>query len=153
MKRKSRGVGSYPDERAALVIMLAFDHPSIDPEEISRHLGIKPSTAAMAGSHYVDVHGNEVPARHRWSKWKLYRDFLPSARELDDVPSAIGDALTMLEQHASFVMRVADEGSVLIGLQFNGAAYRAIALPFDLLRRMAKLHVTFAMEVFPHGLG
>lgn len=153
MKRNSRRSGGTYDERAALGIVLGFDNPSIDPEEISLRLGIRPSMAAIAGSHYVNVQGDELPPKHRTSKWRLYRYFLPSAPELDDVPFAIGNVLTMLEQHADFVMRLADEGQVSIWLQFNGADHRGITLPFDLLRRMEKLHVDFGVEVFPHGLG
>jgi hypothetical protein len=153
MKRNSRSSEGDNDEHAALGIVLAFDNPSIDPEEISRRLGIQPSMAAMAGSHYVNVQGDELPPKHRTSKWRLHRYFLPSAPELDDVPFAIGDVLTMLEEHVDFVVSLAGEGQVSIWLQFNGANHRGIALPFDLLRRMEKLHVDFGMEVFPHGLG
>jgi hypothetical protein len=151
-EEKLRRSGDDYDERSALGIVLSFDNPSIDPEEISRRLGVQPSMAAIAGSHYVDVQGDELPPKHRTSKWRLHRYFLPSAPGLDDVPSAIADVLTMLEQHADFVMRLADEGQVSIWLQFNGADHRGIALPFDLLRRMERLHVDFGIEIFPHGL-
>jgi hypothetical protein len=153
VKSTSIPSGGDGNARGTLGLALGFDHPSIDPKEISRRLGIQPSMAAMAGSHVVNVHGEEVAARHRESKWRLYRYFLPSARELDDVSSVIGDVLTMLEQHADLVMRITDRGRVSIWLQFNGADYRGIAVPSDLLGRMAKLHVDFGMEVFPHGLG
>jgi hypothetical protein len=154
MKRVIRSWGNDKG-RGATGVVLGFDHPSIDPEEITRRLGMQPSMAAMAGSPVVNMYGEEVPARHRESRWTLDHYFVPCPRESesDDISSAIGELLTVLERHADFVLRVADDGRVAISIQFNGAAHHGIALPPDLLRRMAALHINFGMEVFPHGLG
>lgn len=136
-------------EKTVLTVVLWFDHPSIDPDEISARLQITPSRSSMRGSHYVTVTGELAAAIHRRSKWALYGDMVASDIDANTVSTVLRDLLSHLELSAPFVQRLGEEGYAHFGLQFAGSVYRGMVIPSEILGRASALGLGFGIEVFP----
>lgn len=140
-------------QKPVLTVVLWFDHPSIDPGEISACLQMTPSSLAVRGAHYVTVTGASAAAIHRRSKWMLYRDIAASDSDVNDAMfMVVRDWLSALERSAAFVRELGEEGLAYIGLKFAGAHYRGFVMPPEILARASALNLGFGIEVFPGGL-
>jgi hypothetical protein len=134
---------------------LRVRHPSIDPDEITRELGLAPAHAWAAGS----PRGTE-PARgaHPDSYWFAPLE-VPAWRHAAPLPEWLGSQTLPLESfllaqvrlltpHKSFFARINIEGgscelAVTLGMQGR----LVVELPASLVRSLAALDLSVTLEV------
>lgn len=140
----SSGAGDSREERDIdrLEIALHITGDDLDPERITRMLGVNPTIAARKGED-VDVGG--VPSTQRTGIW-IYA--LPASPEWE-----LGDAIdTLLERlpHDPALwesLTAWTAASVVCGLHIHGAATATADLAPDTLARIAERRLDLRLEI------
>jgi hypothetical protein len=127
-------------------------HPSIDPQIVSKTLGLEPSHSCMAGQPRTTPKGRLLGGIHAESHWSAdpfnRGEYLSSDDAAEDALSAV---LELLRPHKQFLLLLQGQGGRLV-LQVSSFSARnyAIVLPPDLLMEMAELGISLAHDVYPY---
>ena len=126
-------------------VSLRFRHPDIDPEEISRALGMLPRRCWRTGEPRRTPTGNPLRGVYRESYW--YADIAEGDSISEGLAPALHKALDKLEPYESFLKRIRDEGGrseFFVGWYLKSQAGE----DFDqsLLRRLIKLQIDLALD-------
>lgn len=127
-------------------VSLRVEHPTVDPDQISAQLGIKPDTKWMAGSERVSPKGNLLDGKHEKSYWSC-------ALESDD-RVGLADFLTTftarLEAHKDFLRWIRSTGGrteYFVGWFSNGNSGEIFSC--DLLGKLSDLCIDLSLDVYP----
>jgi hypothetical protein len=150
---------------------LRVRHPSLDPAEVTRALGLTPAHAWAAGSRR-EAAGETAHGTHRESYWlaPLGESVWPSAgstaaawpveagKSFGRFAAAIpleGFLLSQVRllspQKAFFARLNAEGGTVELSVTLNARDRWEIELPPALLRSLADLHIAISIEVTGAG--
>jgi hypothetical protein len=132
-------------EALSFSIRLLIKHPSCDPSEITRELGLTPHLAHRVGEARQIPKGTPLPGTYRETVWSHAvrvtgeRRFLTSA-----------DALVSgLEERASFLQHLKETGgTVCLIFDLFGEHNVGDVLRWQSLARLAALRVDLGVEVF-----
>jgi hypothetical protein len=136
---------------------LRIRHPTVDPAEITRHLGIEPQHVWRAGEPRRDPAGSEVGGTYRESYWMGRLMASPQlASDHVGVESEILRTLAQLRRSFGFLETLKLEGGVaeLHVSIFAREEFRLELVP-ESLALLGRLGLTVALEVkpHPHGVG
>jgi hypothetical protein len=136
-------------------IRLLFRHPAIDPESITKTLGIPPSVQARAGDPArPGVDGTPRRGTEPLSAWSVqtsFRDDDPDDERGPNVDDCLSAFLEPLLPHAAFVRRLAGGCSTAtVILQFPGGSHYGGDLSTAVLRKITDLGLKLGVEIFPN---
>lgn len=131
-------------------ISLRVFHPVIDPDKITRELGLKPFRCWKAGERRTTPIGTPLKGSWPQSYWcskQLVRGSTPRSPSL---PDAISKLLDRLEPHKAFFHRIRRGGGRVeldVGWYFpvQGGAEFDCALQ----SRLAKLKIDLSLDIYP----
>src|SRR5215468_6286712 len=89
-------------ERLRYVVRILFKHPDIDPESITKRLGLTPRVSWLVGSPWKTPDGTTLPRTHQRSAWG-YSIHVEGKRSFSQDVAKIIDAL---EPHAEFLSEI-----------------------------------------------
>ncbi len=139
---------------ATFSIKLLFRHPTMDPADITKVLGVQPSSQWRVGEPVIGIDGKVRRGINRDSRWGLWTSYYDK-RELDigeegpDVSERLARFLEPLARQISFVRQLAVEGDAAIDLNFPGQFHFGCSLSPIVLRTIADLGLNLGFEVFP----
>jgi hypothetical protein len=130
----------------AFEIRLLLIHPSVDPADITREIGLEPASSWRCGEPRFTPKGTRLEGVWRDTRW---------THEFD-----MGDVATLEEAIASSADRLAGARRLLSSLRQTGGtvelivtlpgdAYQGASIPFALLHDLASLGIDLGIEVFP----
>ena len=127
-------------------VALNIIHPSLDPDDISRELGLDPRNAHRVGAPRSTPTGQPLPGRYRDSRWRYQSSRGFKDDEVDDV---IVELLNVLAPSRAFLRHMRSTGGRLsIILSFQGRGYVGSELPPNALAMMADLQLDLGIEFF-----
>jgi hypothetical protein len=127
-------------------VSLAITHPSIDPAEITKTIGLTPERTTLAGTTRTTPNGNELRGTYEFSCWRHKFD-VDGASELGIV---LHDLVKRLQSHAPFFHRVVKGGGAveLFCGVFAAGNWDEI-LSHELLGNLAALRIDLRLDVYP----
>jgi hypothetical protein len=133
-------------------VSLRITHPDIEPEEITRELGLIPRTVDRKGDvvrrRWLTKLPEEVAARFR-NKHRWFHMFEPGSPD-ESLTSCMRSAITRLQERREFVERVHNTGG---RVQFTVYLYPPSGRdqPFDyaLITALRELGLGFQIHFFP----
>ncbi len=131
---------------------LRIRHPSIDPDQITRALGIEPQHTWRAGDRRIDTAGDPRGGAYRESLWMGRLMVQPKlASKLVGVESELAQTLVQLRKSSDFLSSLQEQGAVA-ELHVSIFAREEFRLEFapESLAVLGRLGVTVAVEVKPH---
>lgn len=136
----------FPSAPMLYGILLAIDHPDIEPKLISKRLRRDPQHGWRAGDLRATPDGTVLPGVRKTTYWGLSKQKRGHRAFFD----GIKDMLDLLERHTDFVRQMIDEGGkVSITVQLSGRQNIGDVLQPADMGRMATLGVSLGVEVFP----
>lgn len=133
-------------EELSFSIRLLIKHPSCDPSEITRELGLTPHLAHKVGDARQTPKGTSLPGTYRETAWGHTirvtgeRYFFRSAEAL----------IGKLEERASFLQHLSETGgTVCLIFNLRGEHNVGDDLGWRSLARLVALRVDLGVEVFP----
>lgn len=127
-------------------IRLSIRHPDIDPNEITRTLGMEPDIAWTPGLPKVTSHGKILPTKAKSTYWNY-------DKIVEDDPKfsvTLKKIVLNLEKHRDFLKGIIQTyGDIEIDIQFYGQANIGDIIDWDVLEKMARLKINLGIEVFP----
>jgi Domain of unknown function (DUF4279) len=133
-------------------LSLRIRHPSVEPAEITRNLGIEPQHTWRAGDPRRDVAGSEINGTYRESYWMGRLMAKPElAADQVGVESEVLRTLALLRRSFGFFVTLKAEGGVA-ELHVSIFAREEFSLEFlpESLSLLGRLGLTVAIEVKPH---
>jgi hypothetical protein len=129
-------------------ISLRLHHPSLDPGEITRALGLIPLRSLKAGEPRTTPKGNPLEGINRETFWtaRMIEDQWPGK----ELPVAVNACLDQLVPQRDFFHRIRSEGGAIklrIGWFFEGMS--GGEFDCDLLARMADLKIDLSLDMYP----
>ena len=140
-------------QRYSYTIDIRIWHPFINPEEISRVLGIQPTNCSEAGKPRKTPKGNLLEGTYRESYWNADPFSRGEYSSTDDLAEdSLEEVLQVLEPHKTFIQKLRSEGArIFVQVNsFSGRNY-AFELSPELLGRYAALGVGLAHDVYPYA--
>lgn len=126
-------------------------HPVLNPEEITRELGITPCRTFLAGERRKTPKGQLLDGVYQESYWTADPFSRGEYSSTDDLAEdALAEVLQFLAPHRPFLRRFRSEGARL-QLQvssFSGRNY-AFEFPPEFLTKCADLGFSFVHDVYP----
>lgn len=124
-------------------------HPTLDPDGVTRTLGLTPEVAWRAGDSRKTPKGTPLQGVHFEGYWTS-DPFSYGWRESTDaqLEDALEELVSFLEPHREFLRELSREGAVRIWASTYSNRNFAIELPPNMLGRLASLGVTFVHDVF-----
>jgi hypothetical protein len=127
-------------------IRLLIHHPTVDPERITKTLGLSPQHSAIAGTVRKGPKGAILPGLHKTSAWshsyriERHRLFF----------SEIVKMIDRLEPHKALLTELADSGGYLsLIVDLPGDVNLGSDLGWRDMARLADLHIDLGVEVYP----
>jgi hypothetical protein len=121
-------------------------HPSADPADISRKIGLEPSRAWRFGEPRFTPKGTRLDGVWRDTRWS-------HAFELDraaTLETAIASALEKLGASRRFLASLRETGGTAeLIISLDGDAYQGALVGNELLRALADLGVSLGIEMYP----
>jgi Domain of unknown function (DUF4279) len=130
-------------------ISFRFRHPSMDPAEISRELGIEPRRMWKAGEQRATPAGRPLAGVYPHSYWCTK---LCSLVDADDelLPEALVRLLDEFRVRKPFLLRMRREGgSAEFYVGVHGPASFGFEFAPELLADLAGLGITLSLEIYP----
>ncbi|REJ85905.1 MAG: DUF4279 domain-containing protein, partial [Planctomycetota bacterium] len=127
-------------------ITLIVTHPSIDPAEISRAIGLTPVRTTRGGAPRTTPTGQPLAGEYQFSCWKYEFD-VQAADELSHVLETLVDEL---QCNRPFFHRVVQQGGTVelfCGVFADGNWDEVLS--HALMRALAALHVDVRLDVYP----
>ena len=127
-------------------------HPSIDPAEITRALGINPRKMSLVGDKRKTPKGQLLGGVYRESYW--WADPFDRGEYLSTdalAVDALVDVLNLLEPHKPFLLRLRSEGARL-NLEVSSFSRQNYTFEFppELLIKCAELGLSLVHDVYPY---
>lgn len=136
----------------SFVVALRIWHPSIDPEIITKQLGLSPSHQSKAGAPRITPKGRALGGVYTESYWSTDpfngRDYRSYEDRIDEV---LFDIISHLESKREFLLVLKDSGARM-HLQVSTHSNRNYALvyPPELLMRSAQLGLSLVHDVYSY---
>jgi hypothetical protein len=137
--------------RYSYAVGLRIWHPSINPEEITSALGIKPFVTHEAGARRKTPKGNILDGTYSESYWTADPFSRGDYSSTDDLAEdTLIEVLEILKPHKAFLLRLRNEGA-RIHLQVSSYSGRNYALEFapEFINTCAELCLTLVHDVYP----
>lgn len=135
--------GSEPYYR----ISLAIRHPNMDPADITRALGLRPTRSWLAGSERRTPAGTRLSGINVNSYWTTGKDAVGKRAFFDGVIEMI----QQLESLSDFLGLVTSTGGTVdITVNLPGRVNVGDTIAASDLARLSRLNVNLGVEVFPH---
>ena len=137
----------------SFTVALRIWHPNIDPEVISRNLGLKAKYCGAAGADRVTPKGRKLTGRHAESYWHAdpfeRGEYAATDSMAEDV---LADVLELLRPKKAFLLLLGEQGARL-HLQLASFSLRnyAIELSPAFLGACAELGLSVVHDVYPHA--
>lgn len=126
-------------------VSLRLWHPSIDPDDVSRELGLNPERKWKAGENRATPQGQALTGVYRESYWVS-----PVAYKRGvSLPDVLDQDLCRLESHRSFLTRFFETGGTIeyfIGWFTENNA--GAVFNCQLLKRLAALNIDLDMDFY-----
>jgi len=140
-------------QRYSYAIDIRIWHPSIKPEELTRVLGMQPSTFFEAGQPRKTPKGTPLEGVYRESYWNADPFDRGEYSSTDDLAEdALSEVLQLIEPHKAYLQKLRTEGARIL-IQVSSFSGRNYAFEFspELLGKFAALGVGFAHDVYPYA--
>ena len=131
------------------VLNLRIWHPTLDPDVVTRTIGLKPHIAWRAGDPRKTPKGTLLQGTRTEGYWSSdpfsygWRDSTD-----DQVEDALEELLKVLEPHRDFLSGISQGGAVRIWVSTHSNRNFALELPPKMLGRLASLGITFVHDVY-----
>lgn len=137
---------SEDDEHLRYSVGLMIKHPTLDPAEISRELGMVPKHSWVAGASRETPAGTPLPGTYPHSYW-VTSEVVRGRRFFFEGAVAM---LERLEAASDFVRGITDSGgTVAINVGLFGGENIGDTIGGSALTRFAALNIQLGVEVFP----
>jgi Domain of unknown function (DUF4279) len=121
-------------------------HPSADPGDITREMGLAPSRAWRCGEPRFTPKGTRLEGVWRDTRWSHGFELEKNAT----MEMAITSALDSLAVGGRFLASLRETGGTAeLIISLPGDTYRGASIRAELLKALAKLGVNLGIEVFP----
>jgi hypothetical protein len=126
-------------------VSLFVEHPSIDPAEISRAMGLIPKRTTRAGAPRTSPAGESLIGDYPFSCWS--HDF--DVQEAAELCRVLENLVEDLQYHRPFFHRMVQEGgTVELFCGVFAAGNWDEVLPHTLMRALAELHIDLRLDVY-----
>ncbi|AVJ29856.1 DUF4279 domain-containing protein [Achromobacter spanius] len=133
-------------------LSLRIWHPTIDPDFITRTLGLEPKSSSMVGTPRQTPNGRPLGGVYAESYW--WSDpfdrggYLSADQIAEDILTGL---LEVLRPHKKFLLLIQAQGG-RSHLEINSFSKRnySLVLPPDLLIEIAELGLCFVHDVYPY---
>jgi hypothetical protein len=131
------------------VLNLRIWHPTLDPDLVSRTLGLKPQIAWRAGDPRKTPKGAPLEGVRSEGYWST-DPFSYGWRDSADaqIEDALEELVTLLEPYRNFLLGISQGGFVRIWVSSHSNRNFAIELSPNMLARLASLGATFVHDVY-----
>lgn len=127
-------------------IIFRIRHPSIDPGELTRRLGVKPDQFWKIGELRTLPNGRVLKTRNRDSFWSRSEKYEGKSRTFFDKVDRLA---SRLKRHKAFLDRItATSGKCEIYIQLHGDKNVGDTLSPETLALLADLNIFLSVEVF-----
>lgn len=141
-----RGPWGDDDDAHVSEAYLLIVHPDIDPERITRELGLAPTIAFRAGDPVVTPKGSRLPGTRPDTRWRYCAP--PHARR--DFFAPLGRILDHLAPHRTFLRQLMLEGGLVeVAVNLSGERNIGDVITPEDIRKLADLGIALGVEVFP----
>ena len=131
----------------SFAVTLHINHPSIDPEVISRELSLQPRSSHRVGQAKVTPRGTPLKGVHECAGWSFAFD----TSGITDLSEFLAIVVEQLETHASFLTNlVREEGRIELFCGIFADGNWDESFPRQILRRLADLSVDLRLDVYPN---
>ena len=128
-------------------IRLLYRHPRINPETITKNLGLNPDSSWVVGAPRKTPAGNALTGTYADSMWCHSHNVLGRRSFSED----IGRLIRILERHSDFVENITEDGgSARLIINLPGDTSIGDEIPWTDLSRMSRLKLCLGFEVFPN---
>lgn len=131
------------------ILDLRIWHPTLDPDLVSRTLGLEPQRSWRVGDSRKTTKGTLLEGVHTEGYWST-NPFSYGWRESTDaqIEDALEELVSFLEPHRDFLKDISQGGAVRIWLSSQGNRNYAFELSPGMLSRLASLGATFVHDVY-----
>jgi len=131
------------------ILDLRISNPTLDPDAVTRTLGIEPLHAWRAGDPRQTPKGTPLAGTRASGYWAS-NPFSYGWRESTDtlVEDALEELLDFLEPHRNFLMELSEVGNVRIWASTSSKRNYSLYLGPSMLSRIASLGATFIHDVY-----
>jgi hypothetical protein len=131
------------------ILDLRLSHPTLDPDLVSRTLGLEPQAAWRAGDPRKTPKGTPLEGIRSGGYWSS-NPFLYGWRASTDaqIEDGLEELIGFLEPHREFLLSISDAGSVELWVSSHGNRNYAIELSTRTLARLAALGATLVHDVY-----
>lgn len=131
------------------ILDLRIWHPSLDPDLVTRTLGLQPSIAWRAGDPRKTPKGTALEGVRSEGYWSA-NPFSYGWRESTDalVEDALEELITHLLPHEDFLREISRGGVVRIWVSSQSHRNYAFELPPTMLIRLASIGATVVHDVY-----
>jgi hypothetical protein len=128
------------------LISLKIFHPVMDPQEITREIGLNPTHSWLAGEFAKTPKGRALKHVRNESYW-CYRLNIANKSFATEIDSL----LSYLSSYRNFLNRISlDRGRIELSLDIWGGANMGDIIDHSILARMSALNISMGIEVFPN---
>lgn len=122
-----------------------IQHPEMAPAEITRQIGIMPTSSATAGDMVTTSAGIQTGSKHKWSFWSYYLNF-----DVELLEAPILDLVKKFSVHREFLRRLTADGigHVIFIVRSSEAKHIACSLAPSTLLDLSDLSMSLEFEVF-----
>ena len=131
------------------IVDLRISHPALDPDVVTRTLGMEPQQAWQAGNPRKTPKGTLLTGTRTTGYWAA-NPFSYGWRDSTDalVEDALEELVIFLEPHRDFLMELSKGGNVRIWASTSSNRNYALDLAPSMLIRIASLGASFIHDVF-----
>jgi hypothetical protein len=135
-----------PDD---FTVSLRIRHPSIDPDEITRTLGIQPQHSWKAGDTRRAAQGQRLEGNYRESYWiGEFRELDAGLRGVVATEAVLLQAVVLLRRSQPFLSRLqADGGTVELFVEVVGSSEFTLGLSPQLLSLLSRSGLAVVVNV------
>lgn len=121
-------------------------HPSADPSDITRAVGLTPSRSWRCGEPRFTPKGTRLDGVWRDTRWSHGFKLDKKAT----IKTAIASALDALAPASPFLSSLRETGGTAqLIMSLPGDTYQGASIKADLLKALADLGISLGIEVFP----
>lgn len=131
------------------ILDLRIQHPTLDPDLVSRTLGLEPQRSWRAGDARKTPKGTLLVGVHSEGYWST-NPFLYGWRESTDaqIEDALEELITFLEPHRDFLKGISQGGRIRVWVSSQSLRNYAFELSPSVLSRLASLGATFVHDIY-----
>jgi hypothetical protein len=131
------------------VVNLRIWHPTLDPDNVTRTLGLAPEVSWRAGEPRKTPKGTPLQGVRTEGYWTS-DPFSYGWRQSTDaqLEDALEELVSFLEPYREFLRELSREGAVRIWASTHSNRNFAVELPPNMLGRLASLGATFVHDVY-----